>query len=102
MVKKNACILISGKGTNLKNLILKSREYNFPINIKLVVSNRKDAEGIIYAKKNSIPILFINTKFRNYENLVLNSLKDIILISFAYPKYMKIVPESLLRKFGKK
>lgn len=102
MVKKNACILISGKGTNLKNLILKSREYNFPINIKLVVSNRKDAEGIIYAKKNSIPILFINTKFRNYENLVLNSLKRYNINIVCLSGYMKIVPESLLRKFGKK
>ena len=35
MVKKNACIFISGRGTNLKNLILKTRDYNFPITIKL-------------------------------------------------------------------
>ena len=26
MVKKNACVFISGKGTNLKSLIKKSRE----------------------------------------------------------------------------
>ena len=57
MVKKNACVFISGKGTNLNNLILKSRDYNFPINIKLVVSDRKDATGLIYAKKfNTITI----------------------------------------------
>ena len=35
MVKKNACVFISGKGSNLKNLIKKSRDYNFPINISL-------------------------------------------------------------------
>ena len=34
MVKKNTCVFISGKGSNLKNLILKSRDYNFPINNK--------------------------------------------------------------------
>ena len=51
MVKINTCIFISGKGTNLKNLIFKSREYNFPINIKLIISDNKDAEGLIYAKK---------------------------------------------------
>ena len=33
MVKKNACIFISGAGTNLKALIKSSREYNYPINI---------------------------------------------------------------------
>ena len=57
MVKKNACIFISGKGSNLKNLINRSRDYNFPISIKLVVSDKKKALGIFYAKKNSIPFL---------------------------------------------
>ena len=67
MVKKNACIFISGKGSNLKNLIIRSREYNFPISIKLIVSNQKNAYGLKYAKKNSIPYLIVNTKFRDYE-----------------------------------
>ena len=51
MVKKNTCVFISGQGSNLKNLINKSREYNFPINIKLVISNNENAYGINYAKK---------------------------------------------------
>ena len=29
MVKKIACVFISGTGTNLNNFIKKSREYNF-------------------------------------------------------------------------
>ena len=45
MVKINACIFISGQGSNLNNLILKSRDYNFPININLVISN-KNADGV--------------------------------------------------------
>ena len=52
MVKKRASIFISGKGSNLKNLIIKSREYNFPISINLVVCNNPNSEGILYAKKN--------------------------------------------------
>ena len=64
MVKKNTCIFISGKGTDLNNLIKKSRDYNFPINIKLVISNKKNAIGIKYARKNSIPIFIVNTKLR--------------------------------------
>ena len=43
MVKRNACVFISGQGSNLNNLILKSRDYNFPINIKLVISNKFNA-----------------------------------------------------------
>ena len=34
MVKKKTCVFISGKGTNLKNLILQSRENIFPIKIR--------------------------------------------------------------------
>ena len=102
MVKKNACVFISGKGTNLNNLILKSRDYNFPINIKLVVSNKKDAAGIIYAKKNSIPLLLVNTKSRNYENLILNALKKYHITIICLSGYMKILPDSFLKKFGKK
>ena len=45
MVKTNTCVFISGKGTNLKKLILNSRIYNFPINIKLIISNNKNRLG---------------------------------------------------------
>ena len=50
MVKKNTCVFISGQGSNLKNLIQQSRDYNFPINIKLVISNKKNAFGLNFAK----------------------------------------------------
>ena len=60
MVKQKTCIFISGKGSNLKNLIFRSRDYNFPINIKLVISDNRNAFGINHAKKNSIPIFLIN------------------------------------------
>ena len=75
MVKKNACIFISGRGTNLKNLIYRSRDKNFPIKISLIVSNNKNAKGIYYAKKYNIPYIFINTNIHNYENKIFLNLK---------------------------
>ena len=54
MVKKNTCVFISGQGSNLKNLITRSRDNTFPINIKLIISNNKNAKGLDYAKKYSI------------------------------------------------
>ena len=101
MVKKNTCIFISGKGSNLKNLILKSRDYNFPIKIKLVISNNNEAKGIIYAKKNSIPILIINTKERNYENKILIALKKYKINFICLAGYMKIISKNFLKRFGK-
>ena len=50
MVRKKTCVFISGTGTNLKALIKSSREYNFPINIKYIVSNTKKAKGLKFAK----------------------------------------------------
>ena len=64
MVKINTCVFISGKGSNLNNLILRSRDYNFPIKINLVISNNKNAYGICYAKKNAIPVLIVDTEKR--------------------------------------
>ena len=70
MVKKNTCVFISGKGTNLKNLIVQSRIYNFPINIKLIICNNPSAYGIIHAKKNSIPYLIVNSKTRFFDEKI--------------------------------
>ena len=102
MVKKNLCVFISGKGTNLNNLIKKSREYNFPAKIKLIVSNNINAEGVKYAKKNSIPLIFINTKLDNFEYKILKELKryDISLICLA--GYMKIISKNFIKLFRKK
>ena len=99
MVKKNTCVFISGKGTNLKNLIIKSRDYNFPINIKLVVCNNKKAEGIKLAKINSIPLLLINTNQRNYENLIIKFLKKYKISFICLAGYMKIISKNFLIKF---
>ena len=96
------CVFISGKGTNLNNLIKKSREYNFPVRIKLIVSNNINAEGLKYAKINSIPFTLINTKLNNFEHKILKKLKryDISLICLA--GYMKIISKNFIKLFGKK
>ena len=102
MVKKNVCVFISGKGTNLNNLIKKSREYNFPVKVKLIISNNINAEGLKYAKINSIPFILINTKLNNFEHKIFKELKryDISLICLA--GYMKIISKNFIKLFGKK
>ena len=102
MVKKNTCVFISGQGSNLKNLILRSRDSSFPINIKLVITNNRNAKGICYAKKNSIPYLVINTKLRNYENKILQILKMNKITFICLAGYMKIISDNFIKKFKKK
>ena len=102
MVKRNTCIFISGNGSNLKNLLKRSRDNNFPIKIKLIVTDNKDAYGITYAKKNSIPYKIINTKLRNYEISLLQILKKNKISFICLAGYMKIISEKFIKKFGKK
>ena len=56
MVKKRACVFISGNGTNLNNLILKSRDYNFPISINLVVCNNKKMRSFFLLNKHKVVV----------------------------------------------
>lgn len=102
MVKKNACIFISGYGSNLKTLIHKSRCHNFPINISLVVCNNINAKGIIHAKKNSIPFLIIDTKKRNFENSIFREVKKYKISLICLAGYMKIISKKFICKFRKR
>ena len=99
MVKKNACIFISGEGSNLRNLLKRSRDYNFPISVKLIISNNPKARGINFAKKYSIPCLIINTKFRFFENTLLNNLKEYKINIVCLAGYMRIISKNLQTKF---
>ena len=102
MGKINTCIFISGKGSNLYNLIRKSREYSFPIKIKLIISNNKNSKGLVFAKKFSIPFLIINTKKRNYELLILKKIKKYNISLICLAGYMKIVSRNFLSMYRKK
>ena len=102
MVKKNACVFISGRGSNLRNLIKKSREYNFPIKIKLVVSNNPNAYGLNFAKINSIPYLIVNTKKRNNEEKIIKELKKYEISIICLAGYMKILSNRFLNNYKKK
>ena len=102
MVKNNACIFISGYGSNLEALIHNTRDHNFPINISLVVSNNSKAKGILHAKKNSIPYLIINTKKKNFENEILKELKKNKISFICLAGYMKIISKKFLNAWRKK
>ena len=102
MVKKNTCVFISGNGTNLYNLILRSRDKNFPIKICLVISDNKNAYGVHYAKKFKIPFIFINTKNQNYENKILYQLKKYNIYFICLAGYMKIISNNLIKNYQNK
>ena len=91
MVKKNACVFISGTGTNLKSLIKSSREYNFPVKISCVVSSNKQAHGLNFAKKNNIPFYILNLNNRLNLETILQKLKEKNISLICLAGYMKIL-----------
>jgi len=98
--KIRTAVFISGKGSNLKNLIKFSLKKKSPIRIILIVSNNPKAKGLEYSK-----IYKIKKKIYNYnkkkisETKTLKDLKsnDIKLICLA--GFMKILSENFIRKF---
>ena len=102
MVKIKTCIFISGRGSNLNNLIARTRDKSFPIEISLVISNKKNAFGINYAKKFNIPYVYINTKYKNCENKIILNLKKHKISFICLAGYMKIVSNNIIKNFNKK
>ena len=102
MVKKNACVFISGSGTNLKALLKNSREYNFPININYIVCNNKNARGLRFAKLYNIPFIIIDlNKIINLE-FILNKFKKRNISLICLAGYMKILNKKIINKFDRK
>ena len=93
-------IFISGKGSNLNNLIKFSKLKKSPIKICLVISNNKFAKGLGYAKKNLIKKKvydFTNKKKAEFlisEDLRVNKIELICLAGF-----MKILSSNFIKKF---
>ena len=56
--KINTSVFISGKGTNLKNLIKFSKTNNSPIKISIVISNNKKAYSYYTSIQNKKDALF--------------------------------------------
>ena len=102
MVKKKACIFISGKGSNLKNIITHSRDNSFPIKVSLIISNNKRAYGVKYAKQFNIPYIFVNTKVKNYEYKILSNLKKYKISFICLAGYMKIISNTLIKNYQRK
>ena len=93
MVKINTCVFISGKGTNLKKLLLNSNNYNFPIKIKLIISSNKNAEGLKLAKKWSIPYLIFDKN--NPKRMIGKSLKLVIITIIPFFFLYLLTPEAI-------
>ena len=97
--KINTSVFISGRGTNLRNLIKFQKKKSSPIKISIVISNNKKAYGIRYAKKNGIKFKIIDFSKKREINKLLNILNfnNIKLICLA--GFLKILSKEFIKSF---
>ena len=79
-------ILISGRGSNMKNIIEACNNKKLCSSVNLVVSNKSNAYGLKVASKYKIETHILDSKNlarENFESLLDKILKKIILILFA-------------------
>ena len=98
--KTKTAVFISGKGSNLENLIKFSRKKISPISINLIISNTSYAKGLKYSKKYNIQkkvIFFKNKKLAEKKIFKILFKKNINLICLA--GFMKILSKNFIKKF---
>tara|TARA_Y100000741_G_C18076735_1_gene486944 strand:+ start:158 stop:745 length:588 start_codon:yes stop_codon:yes gene_type:complete len=98
--KLKVSVFISGRGTNLKSLIDFSKKKNSLIKIVLVITSKKNAKGISFAKKNKIKYYFINYKNKNKaENNILVILKKYKVDLVCLAGFMKILSKKIINVY---
>ena len=98
--KTKTAVFISGKGSNLENLIKFSKKKISPISINLIISNTSYAKGLKYSKKYNIQkkvIFFKNKKLAEKKIFKILFKKNIKLICLA--GFMKILSKNFIKKF---
>lgn len=97
--KIKTAVFISGRGSNLNNLIKFSKTKKSPIIIDLVISNKK-AYGLKYADKYKIRKKIINFKrgkIAEKRSLIILNKRNIKFICLA--GFMKILSKNFIKKF---
>ena len=98
--KIRTAVFISGTGSNLKNLIEFSLTRKSPINIKFILSNKKNAKGLKFSKNFNIDSKIYNFKKQSStENIILKDLKKRKIELICLAGFMRILSKNFIKKF---
>ena len=101
--KINVAVFISGRGSNLKNLIKSSKKINSKFKISLIMSNNSKALGLKLAKRFNIEKKIVNfNKVKLIEKNLLFTLKKRKIIIICLAGFMRILSKNFIRKFNGK
>ena len=94
----STAVFISGKGTNLKNLIKFSLKQKSPITIKAVISNKSEAKGLDFAKKYKIEVKIFKFNFKD-DKKILDFLKKKQIKLICLAGFMRILSKKFTQRF---
>ena len=99
-IKNKIAVFISGRGSNLRSIIKYSTKKKSSYRVELVISNKKNAKGLLLAKKKAIKNYSIDfTKSKKLTNIVLNLLKKKNVKLVCLAGFMKILPVYFIKSF---
>jgi len=101
MSKPKSIILLSGNGSNLKNIINKKKHNFINMDIDAVISDNPNAYGLKIAKKEKIKTFVIDSKKKLSESLkkITDKMQiDIIILA----GFMEILPEDFVKNYSGK
>jgi len=103
MLRTKIGVLISGGGTNLQSIIDNIDKGNINGEIKLIISNKRDAYGLERGKKAGIQSIFLSpsdySDFQSYNRKLIEEFKkrDVELIVLA--GYLKILSKDFVSEY---
>ena len=98
--KTKVAVFISGRGTNFKSLFYFSKKKKSNVQICIVISNKKYAKGLNFAKKHNIKLqtyTFKNSLRDELKVLQILKKKNIKIICLA--GFMKILSKEFIKRF---
>ena len=102
----NLGILISGRCSNMLNLVNASQRGLINSKIKIVISNNKNSSGIDKAKRKNIKTKIINQKDyeskKDFENALTNTLKNQNVDLVCLAGFMSILSKKFLKEWHRK
>ena len=99
-IKHNIAVFISGRGSNLKSIINYSSKRRTLYRVKVVISNKQKAAGLLIAKKKGIKSYYIDlTKSKKLGNKVLNILNKNNIKLVCLAGFMKILPKYFIKLY---
>ena len=101
----NIGVLISSGGTNLQALIDNTKNNYIDGEIKIVISNRKDAYGLIRAEKAGIEAIYIDSSDlseEEYNKKILRELEKRNIELVVLAGYLKILSKEFIQKYKRR